>query len=53
MDAPDHTRQRRVRQREFTAKQAQSLKPFIDDIVDGLLDGMQASGGPVDLPVTW
>jgi cytochrome P450 len=49
MDAPDHTRLRRLVSRAFTARQVDSYRPFIERTVAELLDRMAAAGPPADL----
>lgn len=41
-DPPDHTRLRRLVSRSFAPGRIESLRPRIQEIVDGLLDGMEA-----------
>jgi cytochrome P450 len=48
-DPPEHTDRRRMLITEFTVKRVQALRPRIQEIVDSRVDGMLASGGPVDL----
>ncbi|WP_097319226.1 cytochrome P450 [Paractinoplanes atraurantiacus] len=49
MDAPDHTRLRRLLVPELVRKRVDALRPAIERIVDELIDGMLAAGPPVDL----
>ncbi|MFK0292770.1 cytochrome P450 [Streptomyces sp. NPDC090442] len=49
MDAPDHTRLRRVLTSEFTARRVRRLLPSIARKVDDLLDAMESRGAPADL----
>jgi cytochrome P450 len=49
MDDPDHTTQRRMLTSSFTTKRVEGLRPRIQAIVDGLIDDMLKSTGPVDL----
>ncbi|MBL1104016.1 cytochrome P450 [Streptomyces sp. 5-8] len=49
MDDPEHHRQRRMLIPSFTVKRAAALRPWIQRIVDGLLDAMTEQGPPVDL----
>ncbi|MEU8625974.1 cytochrome P450 [Streptomyces sp. NPDC048669] len=44
MDAPDHTRLRKLVAREFTARRIEALRPRVQQITDGLLDAMQPAG---------
>jgi cytochrome P450 RapN len=48
MDAPGHTRIRRLVSATFTARRMQALRGRAQEIVDGLLDAMAASEQPVD-----
>ncbi|MFI5860571.1 cytochrome P450 [Streptomyces sp. NPDC051546] len=41
-DPPDHTRLRRLVSRSFAPGRIEGLRPRIQEIVDGLLDGMEA-----------
>ncbi|MBV9794416.1 MAG: cytochrome P450 [Actinobacteria bacterium] len=47
-DPPDHTRLRRVVQKEFTPRRA-ALRPRAEDIAAGLLDELAAGGDVADL----
>lgn len=49
LDAPDHTRVRRMVTGEFTVKRIKSLQPRIAQIVDDHLDAMERRGSPADL----
>ncbi|HWD06592.1 MAG TPA: cytochrome P450 [Amycolatopsis sp.] len=49
MDAPQHGPERKAVLGEFTVKRVGELKPRIQEIVDGLIDGIRAAGKPVDL----
>ncbi|HWO59689.1 MAG TPA: cytochrome P450 [Umezawaea sp.] len=49
MDPPRHSRLRRVVSKAFSARRIEALRPSTQQIVDALLDRMQADGGPVDL----
>ncbi|QCX79963.1 Cytochrome P450 107B1 [Streptomyces sp. YIM 121038] len=49
VDPPHHTRLRSLIGREFTARRVQALRPRIQEITDGLLDGMLAKGSRADL----
>ncbi|MFD5144527.1 cytochrome P450 [Streptomyces sp. NPDC058401] len=44
-DPPDHTRLRRLVSRSFAPGRIEGLRPRIQEIVDGLLDGMEALPG--------
>ncbi|MEV7522673.1 cytochrome P450 [Streptomyces sp. NPDC091371] len=49
VDPPDHTRLRRLVHKGFTPRRIESLRTRIQEITDGLLDGMARQEGPVDL----
>ncbi|NEB79523.1 cytochrome P450 [Streptomyces sp. SID14478] len=49
IDAPRHTRLRRVVARAFTARSMQRLRPMAERTAHALLDGMEQSGSPADL----
>ncbi len=49
LDAPDHTRFRRLLARHFTAHRMAGLRPWIERIVRECLDAMAEQGSPVDL----
>ncbi|WP_033295939.1 cytochrome P450 [Amycolatopsis jejuensis] len=49
MDAPEHTEARKVVLGEFTVRRVEALRPRIQQIVDGLIDDILATEGPVDL----
>ena len=49
IDPPDHTRLRRLLQKEFTPRRAGQLRPRTEQIAAGLLDELEARGGVVDL----
>ncbi|MEV0065118.1 cytochrome P450 [Amycolatopsis sp. NPDC050768] len=49
MDAPEHGPARKSVLGEFTVKRVNAMRPRIQEIVDGLLDEILASEGPVDL----
>jgi cytochrome P450 len=40
LDPPDHTRLRRLVAKEFTARRVEALRPWIEQVADGLLDEM-------------
>ncbi|MFB7916470.1 cytochrome P450 [Streptomyces sp. NPDC056061] len=44
LDAPRHTRLRKLVTREFTARRVEALRPRIQQITDGLLDAMLPAG---------
>ncbi|MCM2410834.1 cytochrome P450 [Streptomyces sp. RKAG290] len=44
MDAPDHTRLRKLVAREFTPRRVEALRPRVQQITDGLLDAMLPAG---------
>ncbi len=48
-DPPHHTRLRRLLTPEFTMRRLERLRPRIGEIIDGLLDGVEAAGPTVDL----
>ena len=48
LDAPEHTRVRRLVARAFTPRSIELLRPRIDQIVDELIDAMVAAPPPVD-----
>jgi nocardicin N-oxygenase len=49
MDAPDHTRIRRLVSAAFTARRVAALRARAQEVVDGLLDEMVRGGPPADL----
>ncbi|WEO93820.1 cytochrome P450 [Streptomyces sp. FXJ1.172] len=49
LDDPEHNRQRRMMIPEFTVRRAAELRPWIQQVVDGLLDRMIAEGPPAEL----
>ncbi|CAM3900591.1 cytochrome P450 [Kibdelosporangium persicum] len=49
MDAPEHTRYRRVLMRQFTVRRINQLEPWITRITDEHLDAMADAGPPADL----
>ncbi|HET8657789.1 MAG TPA: cytochrome P450 [Micromonosporaceae bacterium] len=48
LDAPEHTRVRRLVARAFTARSVELLRPRVEQIVDELIDTMVARPRPVD-----
>jgi cytochrome P450 len=51
MDPPDHTRLRRIVSRAFTPKVISGLRPYVQQVVDDLLDPL--AGRDVDLVTTF
>ncbi|WP_043638539.1 cytochrome P450 [Nonomuraea candida] len=49
MDAPEHTRYRRLLTGQFTVRRMKMLEPRIEEITAARLDAMEAAGPPVDL----
>ncbi|HXR70970.1 cytochrome P450 [Actinocrinis sp.] len=49
MDPPEHTRLRRVVAKAFTMRGIERLRPWIQQLVDGLLDEIERDGAPADL----
>lgn len=49
MDAPDHTRLRRMLIPDFTFRRAEELRPSIQQLTDRLIDDVVAKGPTVDL----
>jgi cytochrome P450 len=49
MDAPEHTRIRRVVAKAFTKRQVDRLRDRIQEVADTLVDRMAAQGPPADL----
>jgi cytochrome P450 len=49
MDPPEHTRLRRLVMRAFTARRVERLRPRVAELVEQLIDDMQALPQPVDL----
>jgi nocardicin N-oxygenase len=48
-DPPEHSRVRRLVMKAFTPERVRRLEPYIERVVDGLLDEMASRTGPVDL----
>lgn len=48
MDAPEHTRIRKLVARAFTTRAVERMRPRIRAIADELIDGMLAAGPPAD-----
>ncbi|GAA2417042.1 cytochrome P450 [Actinomadura vinacea] len=49
MDPPEHTRLRRILSGTFTPRQIEGWRPRVHEITAGLIDGVAAAPGPVDL----
>jgi nocardicin N-oxygenase len=49
LDSPRHTRVRRLMAKAFTPRRVDALKPRIQEIIDRLLDDVEAHGAPADL----
>lgn len=49
IDDPEHNRLRRMMTTDFTFRRADSMRPQIQELVDGFLDDMVAAGPPADL----
>lgn len=49
MDAPDHTRYRRLIAGQFTVRRMRKLEPRIEEITADRLDAMERRGPPLDL----
>ncbi|MDT5077988.1 MAG: hypothetical protein QOJ80_2625 [Mycobacterium sp.] len=49
IDDPEHNRLRRMMTRDFTFRRADAMRPQIQELVDGFLDDMIATGPPADL----
>ncbi|WEB45646.1 cytochrome P450 [Streptomyces yunnanensis] len=49
MDAPEHTRFRRLLTGQFTVRRMRQLAPAVERVVDEQLDAMAKAEGPVDL----
>jgi cytochrome P450 len=48
-DDPEHNRLRRMMTRDFTFRRAEAMRPQIQELVDGFLDDLVATGPPADL----
>ena len=48
-DPPDHARLRKLVSRAFTVRRVGELRPRVEEITSGLLDGLAAGSEPVDL----
>lgn len=53
MDPPTHDEHRRMLAPDFKIHHVAELRPYLDDLIDTLLDKMEAHGGPVDLVSTF
>ena len=49
VDDPEHNRLRRMMTRDFTFRRAEQMRPRIQSLVDGFIDGMIDAGPPADL----
>jgi cytochrome P450 len=49
MDDPEHDRHRRMLTRNFMVKRVETMRPRVQEIVDGLIDDMLAGPQPADL----
>ncbi|MEU5633675.1 cytochrome P450 [Streptomyces rishiriensis] len=49
MDDPEHARLRRMLTKDFTVKRVQAMRPRIEEMANGFIDTMVASGSPADL----
>src|SRR4051812_23797250 len=49
MDAPEHTRYRKLLTGQFTVRRMKQLEPRIAEITEACLDAMEAAAKPVDL----
>jgi len=49
MDPPDHSRLRKLVAKAFTMRRIEMLRPRAQEVVDGLLDDIEAQGPPADL----
>ncbi|MEU7898211.1 cytochrome P450 [Nonomuraea sp. NPDC049152] len=49
LDPPDHTRLRRAVSRAFVPRRVESMRASVREVAEGLLDRMEAKGGPADL----
>jgi cytochrome P450 len=52
MDPPDHTRIRKLTTAAFSRGRIRSLRPWVEGLVDQLLDEMVARGAPADFSAT-
>ncbi|MGK4585557.1 cytochrome P450 [Kitasatospora sp. HPMI-4] len=49
IDGPEHQRLRRTVQRAFTPRAIERWRPWVETVVEELIDSLQASGSPVDV----
>lgn len=49
LDPPDHNKFRKALIPEFTVRRVKELRPAIQEVVDGVLDSLEARGGSADL----
>jgi cytochrome P450 len=49
IDDPEHNRLRRMMTRDFTFRRAEAMRPQIQEICDGLIDDILATGPPCDI----
>ena len=49
MDPPDHSRLRKLVAKAFTMRRIEMLRPRAQEVVDGLIDDIEAQGPPADL----
>ncbi|ODU04272.1 MAG: hypothetical protein ABS81_11020 [Pseudonocardia sp. SCN 72-86] len=48
-DPPSHDEHRLMLTADFTVKKVRSMRPYLEQLVDGCLDAMEEAGRPVDL----
>ncbi|AJE81057.1 MULTISPECIES: cytochrome P450 [Streptomyces] len=53
MDAPEHTKYRRLLAGHFTLRRIQAYEPELERLVDETLEEMAAKGSPADLVTDW
>jgi len=49
LDNPEHDIQKRMMVRDFTVKRVEEIRPYVQKIVNDIIDNMLAKGPPVDL----
>jgi cytochrome P450 len=49
MDDPEHARLRMMLTKDFTVRRAEAMRPKLEEMADGLVDHMVATGAPADL----